>query len=289
MGPTPVAVRVRRIPAQNLRPRRHRGALAAGLGGGGRLPSRRRRPRRAVLGGDPAAECHRQPAHGPRLRNGPDRHDRALSAAAGKERAVPAGHRPRLDRRPVDPGEAAQGPGHPEGGAGPRRLPGEGLELEGRERRHDRGPAAPAGLLGRLAAGALHPRSRPQPGRGGGLRASARAGADLPGGVPGQLVPGLRLGGERPGGGDEGAGGPSLALPLPAQRWARRRRHRPSGGGHHPPRNPAGRHGRGRSPGGSPLRGPGGPHPHPAPGGPGPFRSWPTSTWIRPSERAASR
>ncbi len=118
-GRTAVIRRRDRRPAQDLRPGGHRSALAAGLGDQWRLPSGSQRSRRAVLGGDPAAERDRQPAHGPCLQHGPDRHDRALPASAGQERAVSARHRPRVDRGADHSREAAQGRGSAQGRPGP--------------------------------------------------------------------------------------------------------------------------------------------------------------------------
>ena len=68
-----------RRPAQDLRPGGHGKPLAARLGEQRRLPPGSSGPRRALQRGDSAAERHRQPAHGPRLQHGLDRHDRAAA------------------------------------------------------------------------------------------------------------------------------------------------------------------------------------------------------------------
>ena len=69
---------------------------------------RARRQRRAVHHHDPAAERHRQPAHGPRADVHRAGHADPLAAHAGPRRAVAARHRP-CRHRDADGGRAAAG------------------------------------------------------------------------------------------------------------------------------------------------------------------------------------
>ena len=72
---------------------------------------------------------------------------------------------------------------------GPRQIPGAGLAMEGRERRHHRQPAeAVRGLL-RLVARALHDGRGPFARRRQSVRRAAPRGADLQGQAAGQLGP----------------------------------------------------------------------------------------------------
>ena len=112
----------------------------------------------------------------------------------------------------------------------------------------------PPGHLVRLGARALHPGRGPLARRARGLRAPLRAGPDLPRRLPGELVPALRHGHLRPGGGARGRGRAPLVRAL-LDRGPQPIHHR----GHHAPRDDPGRYGRGRAPGRRALPRPGGP------------------------------
>ena len=124
---------------------------------------------------------------------------------------------------------------------GPGEVRRAGLAVEGRVRRRDPGPDAPARRLGRLGPRALHHGRGPVPGRPDDLQAALRRRPDLPGRADHQLVPAL----------------PDRAVRHRGRAHRRRRRagldplrrrRRRDRGGHHPGRDDARRHRGGRAP-----------------------------------------
>ena len=207
-----------------------------------RLLHRRRAQRQAaVLHRHPAAQRHRQPAHGPRARPHADGRADPPPPDAGLRGAVAARHGPRRHRRPRTWSSASW----------PRRA----------QSRHDLGreafvervwewkdeyggadprPDAPARRRRRLDAASGSPWTRACPRRPDHLQAALRRRADLPRRADHQLVPALphRAVGHR-GRAPRGRGRAGLD---PLRRRGRQRRRR-----HHPGRDDARRH-RGRRP-----------------------------------------
>ena len=144
---------------QNVSARRSRDAHLGGLGAGFGLSGRPPRPRRrdTLLYRDPAAERHRLPAYGPCAQQHAAGHAVPVRAHARARCAVAGRHRPCRDRHPdggraaIDGAPGTQPPRH-----GAREIPGTGLGLEGRIRRHHHQSAQAAWRIVRLVARALH-------------------------------------------------------------------------------------------------------------------------------------
>ncbi len=130
------------------------------MGGAGLLPRGPRRRGQTVRDRDAAAQRHRVSALGSRVDHDAAGHADAHEADGRLQHALAPGHRPRRDRRSRRPRAAARRRGQDEGRPRPRWVPGARLEMEGRDRGHDRPPAATPGRLVRLVARALHDGSR---------------------------------------------------------------------------------------------------------------------------------
>ncbi len=141
---------------QDIRSSRHPGGNLRIVGEVRRLRLSSRQPGQALLHHDAAAQCHGQPAYGPRADLHAAGHSHPLSPHEGSRRAVAAGHRS-CRHRDADGGRAparsrAIGPAQ----ARPRQIHRARLAMEGRVRRHDHAPAPLARCLARLVARALH-------------------------------------------------------------------------------------------------------------------------------------
>ena len=155
----------------------------------------------AVLHRHPAAQRHRQPAHGPCPRQHAAGRADPLAAHEGRRRAVAARHRPCRHRHPDGRGAQPRAGGHrarrrgrstgrrQQEAAQSRRVPGQGLGMEGPFRRHHHQPAAPARRLVRLEPRALHHGRGPVGRRPEGVRRPLQGRADLQGQPAGQLGP----------------------------------------------------------------------------------------------------
>ena len=198
--------------------------------------------RHALHHHDPAAERHRQPAHGPCA----DVHDAGyadpLAPDAGPRRAVAAGHRSRRHRHADGGGTAAGGRGQrPPGSWAARRS----SSACGNGRRNPAAPSrrqlAPPGRLAGLAARALH-HGRRIVGRGeGGVRHAVSRRPDLPRPAAGELGPEAADGDLRPGGGEPRDQRLALVSALSDRGRTRPVHHRR----HHATGDDAGRHRRG--------------------------------------------
>ncbi len=218
------------------------------MAGGGLLPRGRNKRQAAVRDRHPAAQRHRRVAHGPRPEQHPARHPGALAADGGRRGSVDARDGPRRDRHPERGGASARRRGERPPRPRPRRLHRAGMAVEGREGRSNPRPTPAAWRLVRLAARPLHHGRGALQGGARGLRSPLRGGADLQGELPGELVPALPHRPVRSGGGARGGEGRLLPPPLPGGLHRRDR-----GDRHHPPGDPARRHGSGGPPGRSAL------------------------------------
>ena len=250
------------------------------MGGNRRLRLRAHR-RGAVRHRHPAAQRHRQPAHGACAEQHVAGHPGALRAHARTGRAVAAGYGPRRHR-------------HPDGGRAParsggRRAPRPGtrgvrrtrLEMEGRiGRRHHPATARP-GRLVRLVARTLHHGRRPVGGGAQGLRRPLQGGPDLSGQAPRQLGPEAAYRNLGPGGRAARGQGHLVVLQVPGRGHGGRVPKR----GHDPARDHARRHRRRRPPRRSPATPTWSAGPASCPSSAGPCRSSPTPT---PTPRRAA-
>ncbi len=146
----------------------------------------------ALLHRDPATQRDGIAAYGARAQQHAAGHPVPFRAHARPRRALAARHRPRRHRDPArgraaDDGAAGARPAHDR----PREVPGEGVGVEGRERRHHHQSAQAARGLLRLGPRALHHGRGAVEGRDQGLRRSLRGRADLQGQAPRQLGPGV--------------------------------------------------------------------------------------------------
>ena len=221
-----------------------------------------RRLEQAALRHHPAAaERDRLAAPGPCPAlhgRGPDDPARPNAGPAG---ALPAGPRPRFDRRAVRPGQASREEGRDAPDPRPREVPRGDVGVRPRDARDDPGPAAPGRRLARHEPPALHDGRSLGARRARGLPAPLPRRPGLPDRGPDPLVPRLpdqRLG---PGGHSERNDRQPLDDALPPDRRDDRRpgSERLDRRGHDAPGDAPGRHGRGREPGGSALHRPGRP------------------------------
>ena len=133
-----------------------------------------------------------------------------------------AGHRPRRHRHAERGREAASRAGSDQGGRGPRRVLEARLGVARAVRPHDRQPAQAYRLLVRLRARALHARRGLRARHQQGVRGALPQGLHLQGPLPGQLVPALRHGDQRPRGRLPRAAGHAQLHPLSGRRAAGR-------------------------------------------------------------------
>ena len=148
------------------------------------------RRRRTLLHGHPAAERHRQPAHGPRAQQHLAGHSLPLPADERIRRALAAGHG---SRRHCDPdggrAPARRGAGARPARHGPRGVSRAGLAVEGGVGRGDRRAAQAPGRVLRLEPRAVHPRRGPVARGRQGVRPTLSRRARLQGQAPRQLGP----------------------------------------------------------------------------------------------------
>ena len=204
-----------------------------------------------------AAQRHGHAAHGPRLQ--PDHHGQpnALPPHEGLQHGVGARHRPRRHRHADRGGAPVARPGHqpprhgPHARRGAQELRGQGVGVEGAVGQHHHHADAPHGRQRGLEPRVLHHGRQTVQGGDRNLRHALPAGPHLPRQAPGQLGPGAAKRRVRPGGGKRRGRRLALAHRLPPGQWRRA-----TGGGHHPPRDPAGRRGRDGPPRGRALRPP---------------------------------
>ena len=134
----------------------------------------------ALLHHDSAAERDRHAAHGPRVPAHAHGHADALPSHGGRPHAVATRHRPR-GHRDADgrraPAERRSARSRQD--TRPRSLRRARLGMEGRIRRHDLAPDAPARQFGRLVARPLHDGRGPLRGSARSVRAPARGRPDL--------------------------------------------------------------------------------------------------------------
>lgn len=268
--------------ADPVRAGRGRGAAVRALGGAGLLRGGREEREAAVHDRHPAAERHGQPAPRARLPAHADGRADSAQAHAGLRVAVAAGHGPRGHRHPerrrARTRQGGQVPPRP-GPGGVRRAR---LAVEGRVRRQDPRPDAPARRRRRLEPRALHHGRGPVPGRPDHLQAALRRRVDLPRRAHHQLVPALS---HR----DLGHRGR-----VPGRR-RRARLHEVRGGGRHhrrrhdPRRDDARRHRRRRPPRRRALQAPRRPATSSCRSPTAPSRSSPTPTSTPSSAPARSR
>ena len=153
----------------------------------------------ALLHPHPAAERHRQAAHGACPAEHPAGSGRPLAAHARRQRAVAARDGSRRHRHPAHgraaPGRAGLQPDRTRQGRS--SSSGSGSGSTNTHAKHPR-PVAASGCFLRLVPRAVHARRRPGARGAHSLRASARRGPDLPRRAHGQLVAGAADGGFRP-------------------------------------------------------------------------------------------
>ena len=219
------------------------------MGGRRPLPARHRAGRPALRDGHSAPERDGAAPHRSCVRPHRGGHPGALETDAAVPRALGARHRPRRHRH-ADGGRAAAG----QGGSGPaghgtRGVHRARLGVAPGVRRHDPGTAAPAGLLARLVASAVHPGSGSFAGGTARLRAPVPGWPDLQGALRRQLVSGLRHRGL--GSGSRRAQDARDPVQDPLRRAGGGGG---SGRGDDPSRDDAGRHGPGDPPGRSAQR-----------------------------------